>query len=763
VTTLPTVSRRSFLRATALSGGGMMLALHLDPAEALAQFGGGGGPLQPLAFISIASTGVVTIVNKNPEIGQGIKNMLPMIIADELDVEWSQVRVVQGDADAAKYGGQIAGGSFATPQNWTPMRQVGAAARQMLLAAAAQRLSVPVTELTTSAGKVTHAGSKRTLTYGELATAAASMPVPAANGLTLKDAKDYKIIGQPVKGVDTEAIVTGKPVFSIDFTMPGMLYAVYTKAPVYGAKVVTANLDAIKAMPGVKHAFVVEQGPAGQNGSVDLMGLLSGVAIVADSWWLANNARQKLQVTWSDHPTAKMSSESFAAQAKELSTKAPANSLRKVGDVEAAFAAPGAKVVEGAYFYPFIPHAPLEPQNCSALFKDGKLELWAPSQTPANGLTLVQRTLQLQAGDITMHLMKVGGGFGRRLSNDYVVEAAAIAKQVPGSPIKLLWSREDDMRFTPYRPAGFHFLKGAVDASGKPVAWKNHFVTFNPASSQTVPGTEWPVTFIPNVDFGSSTIPLGMPTGPLRAPGSNAYAFVFQSFIDELAHAAGKDPLQFRLDLLAAGPAPVAPAAAPAGAPGAPGGAPGRGGAPGGGRGGGGGGFDTNRMAAVLKLVGEKSGWGRKLPAGTGLGIAFHFSHQGYFAEVAEVSVDAKKRIKVNKVWVAGDIGSHIINPLHAENLVQGGVVDGISAMMQEITFKDGAAVQNNYNQMPLVRITQAPPEIEAHWVKSNNSPTGLGEPSLPPIIPAVANAIFAATGDRVRTLPLSKTGYSWA
>jgi len=743
------LSRRSFIRVSALAGGGAVFALHIDPATLFAQ-----GPppgftppqFQALAFVTINANNTFTITSKNPEIGQGVKNMLPMIIADELDVPWASCTIVQADADQSKYGAQVAGGSTATPTNWDPCRQVGAAVRQMVLGAAAQRLGVPAAELTTAGdGKVMHAASKRSVTYGELAADAAKQPVPMLSMVPLKKPADYKIIGKPVKGVDTAGIVTGKPIYSIDFTLPGMLWAVYEKSPVYGAKVETANLDLIKTLPGVKHAFVVE-------GTTNLQGLMPGVAIVADSWWQANSARKQLKVTWAAHPTSAQSSAGFQTQADQLGKGAPATSLRKDGDVEKAFAAAGAKVVEAAYMYPFISHTPLEPENCVAHWQGDKVELWAPSQTPAAGLAIVANTLGIPQSAVKMHIMKSGGGFGRRLTNDYVAETAYIAKQV-NVPVKLLWTREDDMRHDMYRPAGYHYLKGAVDQSGKISAWKNHFVTFGVAPAPgaaaggptpsgyapaaNIAGIQFPALFVENFDFGDSKIPLGVPTGALRAPGSHAYSFVFQSFIDELAEAAGKDPVQFRLDLLASQKYP----------------APERGGD----------GFDAKRMIDVVKLAAEKSNWSAPRPKGTAVGIGFQYSHRGYFAEVAEVTVSADKKIKINKVWVAGDIGSEIINPLHAENLVQGGVVEGISHLMQQITFTGGAAVESNFDKVPLLRLAQTPPVIEAHWVKSNNPPTGLGEPSLPPILPAITNAIARASGVRVRSLPLNKHGYSWA
>lgn len=733
------VSRRQFLSVTAVAGGGMLLGTYFDLGTASVL---DTAPVEfiPNAYIRITPDGIVTIIAKNPEIGQGIKTMLPMLIAEELDVDWSAVRIEQAGFDPELYApAQFAGGSNATPGNWIPMRRVGAAARAMLVTAAAQTWGVDESECETAAGVVHHRASGRSLHYGQLVDRAATVPAPDLESVALKDREQFRIVGTPVPGTDNHAIVTGKPLFGIDVTRPDMLYAVFEKCPVFGGKVADANLDDVRGLPGVRHAFVVEGGTA-------LNGLLGGVAIVGDTWWAAHSARRQLRVTWDEGPTAAQSSEGFARQAAELSNGPPQRSLRRDGDVDAALGG-AARVVRAEYFYPFIAHAPLEPQNCTAHFHDGRLEVWAPTQTPQAGQRLVASTLGIEEGDITIHLIRAGGGFGRRLSNDYMVEAAWIAKEV-GVPVKLLWSREDDMRHDFYRPAGFHYLTGGVDDDGRLIAWRNHFVSFGEgdrfAASAGVQPTEFPARFVPNFALDASVMPIGVPTGALRAPGSNGLAFIMQSFIDELAEAAGKDPVQFRLELLANTPLPDPPRE------------PGPGGPPQA--------LDAARMRGVLELVAEKSGWGRQtLERGTGMGVAFHFSHRGYFAEVVQATVSREGELSVDKVWAAGDVGDPIINPSNAENNVQGAVLDGLAeALAQEITIERGRAVQSNFHDFPLLRLTKAPP-VEVHFRATDFEPTGLGEPALPPAIPALCSAIFAATGKRIRSLPIAKHDLSWS
>jgi isoquinoline 1-oxidoreductase subunit beta len=735
------ISRRSFLQMSAVAGGGFVLGLYERP-WLRAQAQGGPPPLAPQAFIHIAPDGSVTIMARGPEIGQGVRTMLPMLIAEELDADWNQVRVEQADLDEAKYGPQFAGGSMSTPLGWEPLRRVGAAGRQMLVAAAAGMWGIPPEECATEAGRVLHPASGKSASYGELADRAAKLTPPQMSDVKLKDPKKYRIIGKSHAGVDNHAIVTGKPIFGIDVEVPGMLHAVIQKCPTYGGKVKSANLEAIRKMPGVRNVLVID----GTLSSAEIVpnepGIEPGITVVADTWWQAQQARRALKVEWDFGPGEKQSSDGFAKKAAELLKTDPENTMRSYGDVDAALKG-AAKVVEATYFYPFIAHGTLEPMGTTALFKDGKLETWTTSQTPGEGRGLAAKAVGIAPEAVTVHMIRAGGGFGRRLMNDYMAEAAWLSKQV-GAPVKLLWSREDDFTHDAYRPGGVHGLKGGLDANGKVVAWRQHLVTFGagddyPAGAE-IDKTEFPSGRVPNYALYTSQMPLLLRTGWLRAPGANAICFVGQSFIDELAVAAGRDPLDLQIELLNATVVPLEKKDQGGDPP-----------------------LDPERLKGVLELVAEKSGWrDRKKTQGRGMGIACYYCHLGYFAEVADVSVDAQNRVTVNHVWAAGDIGSHIINPRAAENMVYGGIIEGLSHMAQEITLVKGQAQQTNYHQHPILRMRQAP-KIEVFWKITDHPPTGLGEPMLPPVLPAVGNAIFAATGKRVRTLPLQKSGFSFA
>jgi isoquinoline 1-oxidoreductase beta subunit len=745
-----TMQRRSFLQLSALAGGGLALGLYRAPLKrVLAQARGQAPELTPQAFIHIAPDGIVTIMARASESGQGMRNMLPMLIAEELDVDWKDVRIQQADLNEKIYGRQFSGGSANTPQGWEPMRRVGAAGRQLLIAAAAQTWAVPAAECTTASGRVLHAASGHSAGYGEFAAQAAALPAPDLNTVKLKDPKDYRIIGHSQPGVDTPKIVTGKPLFGIDVQLPGMLYASIEKAPVFAGKVKSANLDEIKALPGIRYVLVIEGGITPAALTPWEPGMEPGIAIVADTWWQAQQARTKLKVDWDLGPAATQSSQGFATKAAALLQQPPQNTVRKYGDLATALKGP--RVVEATYEFPFIAHATLEPQGATAHWQSGKLEMWSTSTLPGDGLALVAKTLGISQSDITTHMVRSGGSFGRRLQNDYLVEAAWIAKRVD-APVKLLWSREDDVRHDPFRPGATVGLKAALDPQGKLTAWHQHFVTFGDGKQATSGGgmgqDSFPAGFPPAYALVTSMQPLMLRTGALRAPGDNAYCWVAQSFLDEVAHAAGRDPLEFQLELLSnprqpwssgehdavgdhepTGPSVLIP----------------------------------ERFKGVLQLVAEKSGWAtRKQVPGRGMGIAAWFCHLGYFAEVAEVSVNAQNEVTVHNVWAAGDVGSQIINPRAAESMAHGGIMEGMGHLAQQITLKDGQIQQSNFHDFPLMRMRQVP-KIEVYWRKTDYAPTGLGEPTLPPILPAVTNAIFAATGKRIRTLPLQSSGFTWA
>jgi isoquinoline 1-oxidoreductase beta subunit len=745
---LQNAGRRDFLRKSALAGGGLVLGVYLNVADSAAKKVAKPsavpetGAFKPNAFIHIAPNGTVTLISKQPEIGQGIKTSLPMIIAEELEVDWRDVVIVQGDFDPV-YGSQNAGGSRSTPTNYDEFHRLGATARTMLIQAAAETWHVPASELIARDSAVHHPASGQRLGYGELAAKASNLPVPDAGSVRLKDPKDYKLLGTRIGGVDNPGIVTGKPLFGIDVQLPGMLYAVYEKSPVFGGKVVSANLDKIRTLPGVRSAFVIP-------GGSDLKGLLPGVAIVADSTWAAFSARKQLEVVWDEGPGAAQSWTGFSDKAKELSGHPGTEILRNDGDAKAALTG-APKTVEAAYSYPFISHASIEPQNCTAWYKDGAMEIWAPTQNPEAGQKIVTETLGIPKDKISLHITRSGGGFGRRLIPDYIIEAAAIARHL-ASPVKLTWSREDDLRHDQFRAGGFHFLRGGLDDKGKLVAWHNHFVTFAHkvikdgkstlalGSGANLSGDEFPGRWVENCLLEHTPLECTIPMGPWRAPRSNVFAWVFHSFIDELAHAASRDPLEFRLEIL--GNKGFIPGTGEQGIP-----------------------YDVNRMKHVLQHVAEQAELGKKsFPRGQGQGIAFHFSHRGYIAQVAEVTVSRDGKLKVDRVVVSTDIGAQIVNLSGAENQVQGSVVDGLGALMfQELDIDKGRIVQSNFGDYPMIRIADAPTKIEVHFLKTDNPVTGLGEPALPPLAPAVCNAIFAATGKRVRQLPLLRTDLSWS
>jgi len=716
------LDRRSFLKLTGMAGGGLALAFCVGGDAQAA--GKSAGEFAPNAFLRISPKGSILIYSKGPEIGQGIKTAFPLIIAEELDAKWSDVVVEQAPVNPAVYGRQSAGGSRSIPDSWDQLRTAGAVARSMLVTAAAAIWKVPVEECSARDSAVWH--GKRSLGYGKLASKAAALPVPDPKTVKLKQRAEYRLLGKSYTGVDNHKVVTGAPLFGIDQTLPGMKFAVFEKCPATGGKVRAANLDELRKLPGVRDAFVIE-------GTGNPLEVMPGVAIIADTTWSAFQARKQLRVEWDEGTASKDSWTGITKRAAELGKQAAGETTTlSVGDTAGTLAG-AAKTVNAFYTYPFVSHAPLEPQNCTAWAHDDIVEFWSPTQTADRSLQTLAGALGVPAEKLKVNQTRVGGGFGRRLMNDYMCEAGAIARRV-AYPVKLVWTREQDMAHDFYRPGGFHSLAGGVDAQGRLVAWRNHFITFttngkDPVSGGNMPAQEFPAQNLPNYLLTQTMLPLATPCGPWRAPRSCSVAWVIQSFLHELAVAAGRDHRDFLLEIM--GEPRLLQST-----------------------------LHTGRAADVIRLVTEKAGWGRELPKGHGMGLAFHYSHAGHVAEVAEVSVDENRRVRLHRMVVVSDIGP-IVNMSGAKNQCEGAVVDGYSTMLGlEITMENGRVEQSNFHQYPILRIANHP-QVEVHFIQSDNPPTGVGEPALPPVAPAICNAIFAATGHRVRTLPLTKEGFS--
>ena len=733
------LGRRAFLKATGAAGGGLMLAVSFgcspepeaDTQSDVEADGPAAVPAKPQelnAYVQITSDAIV-IYSPAAEIGQGVKTSLPMLVAEELDAAWEDVTVRQADIDASRYENQWSGGSRSIPMQWLPLRQAGASARYMLVQAAAARWEVDAASCETRDSHVIHKPTGRRLSYLELATAAAQVTPPEPAALRLKDTSEFRLLGKRITGADNVPLVTGAPLFGIDKRLPDLVYATYAKCPASGGRVVGANVDAVRALPGVIDAFVLE----GSGGRTELA---PGVAIVGADTFAAFKARDRLQVQWDESDAAKDSTSEARERALAMADQEGGTVVADTGDVAAAFDG-AATTVDAFYEYAFVSHAQLEPQNTTAWWHDGRMEVWAPTQFPERARQVAANVSGIEPDQVTVHQMRAGGGFGRRAINDPVAEAVAIAKRV-GKPVKLTWTREDDMAHDFYRAGGFHSLRGALSADGKLVGWRNHFISFtqdgeNPVMGGNITADIDPGPFIDNYRITQTLMPWQTPCGPWRAPRSNVVAFAHQSFLNELSAAAGRDHLEFLLELLGE-PRWLDEGNSRA--------------------------LHTGRAAGVLKLAAGKAGWGNPLPDGHGMGLAFYFSHAGHIAHAAEVSVGANRRVTVHRVTVAADVGP-IVNRSGAENQVQGSVVDGLSTMLaQQVTFQDGRAQELNFDRYPLLRMPRTP-AVDVHFIESDFPPTGLGEPALPPLAPAVGNAIFAATGERVRRMPIIEAGWT--
>jgi len=698
------MQRRDFLQVTGTIGAGLVIGFRIPNRRGVA-------PFAPNAWLRIGTDDRVLVIVDRSEMGQGVTTSLPMLLAEELEADWTKIRFEFAPADKAYinqlFGIQGTGGSSSVRAAWKPLREAGAQARTMLIAAAAQTWAVEPSSCRAEAGAVIHAATNRRLTYGGLAQRAAGLPVPAE--VQLKDPKDWRLAGKPTKRLDTRFKVNGTAQFGIDVRVPGMLTAVVARSPVFGGTVRTFDATAAKAIPGVRHVVQIS----------------SGVAVVGDGYWPAKQGRDALKVSWDEGPVAQVSSASISSLFAQRATQDGAVA-RHDGDAVAALAG-AAQRVEAVYELPFLAHATMEPMNCTAHVRAGAVDIWAPTQNQTGVQMVGGQIGGVPPEKVAVHTTYLGGGFGRRFELDFIIEALETSKAA-GAPVKVIWSREDDIQHAQYRPANYHQLRAGLDASGRPVAWTHRIVApsimarmfpqmvKNGLDGEAVEGGVGLPYAVPNVHVDYQLTDTGIPVGFWRSVNNSFNAFVVESFIDELAAAAKQDPYEYRRTLLANAP----------------------------------------RDLGVLELAATKAGWGTPLPAGRSRGIAVYKSFESFAAQVAEVSVSPAGDVRVHRVVCAIDCGLHV-NPSTIEAQMQGGIVYGLTAALNgAITIENGRVTQSNFHDYRMLRLAEMP-VVEVYIVPSNEAPGGVGEPGTPPIAPAVCNAIFAATGKRIRKLPIGQ------
>ncbi|QSA97405.1 xanthine dehydrogenase family protein molybdopterin-binding subunit [Methylococcus sp. EFPC2] len=753
------VSRREFLKDLALTGfvlaGGFPAFTLADetaaPKEA-AKFGADGMPHgwvdNPLVFVAIAADGTVTIVCHRSEMGQGVRSSLPLAVADELEADWQKVRIEQAPGDEIRYGNQDTDGSRSLRHFFLPMRRVGAAARQMLESAAAARWKVPVEEVRAESHQVVHTSSGRKLGYGQLAKAAAKLPVPARESLRLKNPSEFRYIGKGQTGLyDGHDIVSGKAQYGIDTRLKDTRYAVVARPPNVGGKVLRFDADAALKVPGVVKIVEIPSSPPPAE-----FNPLGGVAVIARTTWAAIQGRKALKIEWDKGPHGAYDSVAYRAEL-EASARKPGQVVRNEGDADAALKS-AAKRAEAEYYVPHLAQAPMEPPAATARIANGKCEVWACIQSPQAARDRVAKWLGLPADKVTVHVTLLGGGFGRKSKPDFVVEAALLSKAVNGKPVKLTWTREDDLSHGYFHTVSVERLEAGLDAQGKPTAWLHRTVapsigsTFGPDNKHEMPvelglGVINVPFAIPNLRIENPEAEAHTRIGWFRSVSNIPHAYAIQSFVAELAHAAGRDPKDFLLDLIGP-PRHIDPRTlgdtwnhgeSPELYP-----------------------IDTGRLRRVAETAAHEAGWGRALPEGRGLGIAAHYSFVTYVAAVVEVAIGKDGELSIPRVDVAVDCGPQV-NPERIRAQIEGACIMGVSlATLGEISFKNGAVEQDNFHTYQITRMDNAPREIRVHLLPTEQFDTplgGLGEPGVPPIAPALCNAIFAATGKRIRSLPI--------